>query len=504
VQEDRVYEGYWWRPATPDAKLPGTLSFSQDEVRLELLGAFEDPKPGPMDLPGEARLLGVTKGRELITVENNIGLGLSHNAPGFPVSRYGPHKVLVGALYEEDEEIRFDEVTIRFSDLDVWAATSGFKQDLRFNKDGTSAAGIDVTFTPPEPVDVLLDDDTTLSVTWSFTWSGMKRVTTESAITQRAYFKVASAGGATVDEMLRFVFHLRNFLSLGVGRPIQVLSVIGVHRPPTDAPGEEQERAYPIPVEVLYRVIGRLEGPPGRELMVDDLLFSLGDVLPRREDIFRSWFERQDVVGPVFNRYFYVVHNQNMVGEVKFESYVRALETYDRRSSKTTRIPANEHEARMSEILASVPDVHRDWLLEELRFSNEPNLAARLKVALKRCPTISARLVGNSDERGSFVRKVTVTRNHEVHLDPENERDAATGIPLVVLIYQLRALIEMTLLLDLGFTEDTVDAIFHRTGRYREIEKLREQPNIPPTVAPHAVAKEQEAVDPDQTILGLG
>jgi hypothetical protein len=470
IHDDQTFEGYWWRPGDPDTKLAGTLSFSQDEVRLELLGAFEDPKPGPTDLADEARLHGVTKDRKLITVENNLGLGVSFNSPGFPVSKYGPHIVLVGALYEPGEEVRFEAVTIRFSDLDVWAATSGFKQDLRFNEDRTSAAGIDVTFTPPESVDVVLDDDTTLSVTWSFTWGGMTRVTTESSITQRAQFRVAFARGATIPETLGYVFQLRNFLSLGVGRPIQLLAVTGIHAPT----GEGAEQGHPAPVEVLYRVIGRLEGPQGREPMLDELLFSLGEVLPRKEEIFRSWFERQDVVGPVFNRYFYVVHNRTMAREIQFESYVRALETYDRRSSNSTQIPADEHDARMAEIVASIPEAHREWVLDELRFSNEPKLAARLKATLKRCPTVSKRLIGNSDARGSFVRKVAVTRNYEVHLDPDNEAEAATGVALVILVYQLRVLVETTLLLDLGFAEDKIHSVFERIGRYREIDGLRD------------------------------
>jgi hypothetical protein len=42
--EERKFEGYWWRPSEPENKVPGTLSFSQSDVRLELLGAFEEIK----------------------------------------------------------------------------------------------------------------------------------------------------------------------------------------------------------------------------------------------------------------------------------------------------------------------------------------------------------------------------------------------------------------------------------------------------------------------------
>jgi hypothetical protein len=42
-------------------------------------------------------------------------------------------------------------------------------------------------------------------------------------------------------------------------------------------------------------------------------------------------------------------------------------------------------------------------------------------------------------------------------------------------VYQLRALVETTLLLDLGFTEAMVDAAFDRVRRYEEIDHMRNE-----------------------------
>jgi hypothetical protein len=91
-------------------------------------------------------------------------------------------------------------------------------------------------------------------------------------------------------------------------------------------------------------------------------------------------------------------------------------------------------------------------------------------------PGITSRVVGGSSKRReSFVRRVVATRNYEVHLDPANQADAAAGVALLALVYQLRALVEMTLLLELGFSDDDVDAIFTRVGWYDRIEALRGQ-----------------------------
>jgi ApeA N-terminal domain 1 len=234
--EERTFEGYWWRPSDPETKLPGTLSFSQSDSRLELLGAFEDIKPGPLGAgDDEDRIVGIAKTREWVTLDGCLHLGQSLNFPGFSVTTYGPHMVYVGSAYEADEAIRFDELYVRLSDLDLWALASGFGHEMQWDPSGTSVTKLDVSYTPPEPIEVALDDETTIGITWAWTWNGTEEVTTEARIGQVASFKVRFAEPATVDTCLEYVGRLRTFLTLAVGRPGQVLAVTGVQVPPDDA-----------------------------------------------------------------------------------------------------------------------------------------------------------------------------------------------------------------------------------------------------------------------------
>jgi ApeA N-terminal domain 1 len=101
VLEDREYEGYWWRPDDDGRKVAGRLSFSQREIRLNLLGAFEELEAGPIadQFHDEARILGITGDGKAVTTERNITLGQSFHFPGFPTASFA-HVVLVDAHYE--------------------------------------------------------------------------------------------------------------------------------------------------------------------------------------------------------------------------------------------------------------------------------------------------------------------------------------------------------------------------------------------------------------------
>jgi hypothetical protein len=161
--------------------------------------------------------------------------------------------------------------------------------------------------------------------------------------------------------------------------------------------------------------------------------------------------------------------------EQEFENLTRVLETHHRLVAGPAA-QTREHLERLEAILSSAPEEHREWLEIRLEYSHEPTLSQRLKIAHARCPEIATRAVGNSDARSSFVRKVSLTRNYETQLDPGNREEAARGAELVALTYQLRALVEITLLLEIGFSCEEIAAIFERQdARYRQIEALRAQ-----------------------------
>jgi ApeA N-terminal domain 1 len=494
VLESRHLQGYWWLPSLPDGKVPGTLHFSQADIELELLGGFPQPLDGSSEGDGQEgegpqevvvaldsfltyqpRILGQAQNGEQVTLEGCNGRSLQLGFPRFATSAYGPHFVLIGAWYEPGEEVVFDEITIRYSDLDTWACTSGFEVELNPTLDATGVASLESTFTPPEEIEAVLDEGTTLKVEFPYTVSGMRPLMTELHITQGATIRIVFDTPANIEESLTYVASLRNFLSLAVGRPIRVLSVHGFHNPPADAESDPLTRLRPhkVDVEILYRLVGLPEAP-ARELHPTEMLFTLADIHPRLEQILSTWFAKQELLGPVLARYFHLVHMPPTSVENEFENLVRVLETHHRRTVGAAG-RTSEHEERLSAIQSSVPEEYREWLEKKLKYSHELTLPERLAGALERCPTITSRLIGDSArKKNSFVRKVASTRNYQTHLEPSGQAEAARGARLVTLVKQLRPLVEMTLLLEIGFSCDEVAALFDREGhRYREVEHFK-------------------------------
>jgi hypothetical protein len=274
--------------------------------------------------------------------------------------------------------------------------SSGFGYEMHFDAEGKSVTKLDLSYKPPTAVEVQLDESTSLSITWEWTWSGMDEVTTETRLGQAAKMKVSFADEATLEQCLEYVGRLRNFFSLGVGRPVRVLSVTGVHVPPDDAE----------PGTWLSNSSSRVTCEHWRRTTVEALM-------RRTHATMSTMLERSTASGW-------------------------------RRSSGTA--------------------TSRHSLIDSRKRSR----------GARKSPTGSS--AAHAGRRSRSWGRSSSPGNYEVHLDPENEEHAASGAKLLVLVLQLRTLVEMTLLLDLGFSGEDVDSIFDRIRRYERVDHLKRAP----------------------------
>ena len=462
------HRGLWWLPEQPDGRVGGVLTFSQDDVKLELIGLLPRPEPvpeesGEIELPSgplsRARILGLSTDGKAFTLDDCHATGFNLSSPGLVTETFAPAMIMRGAHYEPDEEVFFDELSIAYTQLDAWVATSGFR--LAPLADGEQM-GVDVSFREPEPVVAHIPGATVeIRFGWSLRDASPQRP--ELRVKQDSGFLLRFNEPTAFKTALDYVYQLRNLVSLGVGRPVTPTRVKGYVLPPEDAEPDPFTRlpARKLGVDLFYRLA---QVPKVKELHPAQMLFTLPDAGERLETLLVNWFAKQELLRPVFDLYFGAVYNRQAYMEQRFLSLMQAIETYHRRSSDETDLPPEDHERRLEEILSATPEEHRHWLGQKLRHSNELWLQRRLDDVLARCPTVVDKLV----RRRSFGYRLSAARNYLTHYDPSLEAQAAHGVDLYPLTVQLQALVEMCLLLELGFDCEEIDGFFERARRYEE------------------------------------
>lgn len=478
--ETHKFKGLWWLPADEATKLSGTLKVTKGDAELELMGHFghklisktETEESYSFSLEERPRIVGLSTTGKRITLERHGVAAPSFHFPGIETSVYRPEVVLIGKTFAEDEEVAFDEIAIRASDLNTWTRVSGF--DMRIGVEAQEETGlaifskVDIHFEAPDDIEIPLDGGEAARIRFNAPSEGIGRGTEHVALTQEAALHLRFDQRANLDEVFRRVGQLRNFLSLAVGRPVAILSVTGYQ---DDYVREESKT--PLPIEVLWEVVHNPE-PPTRPRHPIEMLFTLPEATPDIEAVLKNWFAKQPRLKPVFNLFFGMRYHPSMYLDVKFLAYAQAVETYDFRRRNPYELPPVEHRKRVRSVLDAVPNKWHDWLKMRLASSNYIILDQRIRDVLGECPDVRAKIVGATDEElDAFVTTFKQSRNYYTHYNPKLEKKAATGAALYLLVVQLQAIIEMSLLRELGFTSEAIDAILERVQRYAEVAHFK-------------------------------
>lgn len=441
------YKGLWWLPSDDTEKLSGTLTVTKGDAALELIGHFghellsetETEKAYSLSLAEQPRIVGFSTDGKPITLEGHRVASHTESFPGIPTATYRRDVTLVGKQFADGEEIGFDEISIRASDLNTWTQVSGFGTKVGMEKheekDYYVFSNVEIRFDAPDDIEIPLARGERAFIRFSAPSKGIGPGTDHVALTQEAALHLRFAKRASLSQVFDRVGQIRNFLSLAVGRPVPVLSVTGYQ---DDYVREKAET--PLPIELLWQIPHNPD-PPTRARHPWEMLFTLPEATPDISTVMRNWFAKQERLKPVFNLFFGMQYHPSMYLDVKFLAYAQAVETYDFRRR---RKPGNK------------------------------TLAQRMTDVLGVCRTVSRRIVGIAPgDQVAFIETFKNSRNYYTHYNPKLEKKAARGAVLLLLSIQLQAIIEMSLLRELGLGCRAIDAILQRVRRYDEIEHFK-------------------------------
>jgi hypothetical protein len=441
------FRGLWWLPSDEGEKLPGTLTVRNGEAALELIGHFghellsetDTEKTYSLALAEQLRIVGLSTGGKPITLEGDRLANHIESFPGIPTATYKRNVTLIGKEFADGEEIGFDEISIRASDLNTWTQISGFDgrvgMEKHREKDYLVFSNVEIRFEAPDDIEIPLARGERAFIRFNAPSEGIAPGTDHIALTQEAALHLRFAKRASLDRVFDRVGQIRNFLSLAVGRPVAILSVAGYQ---DDHVRDKTET--PLPIELLWE-IPHNPVPPTRPHHSSEMLFTLPDAKPAISNVMRNWFAKQERLKPVFNLFFGMRYHPSMYLDVKFLAYAQAVETYDYRRRQK---PGNK------------------------------TLAQRMGDVLDECRTVSNRIVGpEQGDQAAFVEAFKNSRNYYTHYNPKLETKAARGAALHLLSIQLQAIIEMSLLRELGFGCRPIGDILQRARRFEEIERFK-------------------------------
>ena len=431
------FKGVWWLPGDEAKRVVGILKFNpEDGADLELMGALSNHSELDSDI-----VLGKTSDGKDITLYGCFQTKFTFNSSGIPTTVIFANIVFEGAHFNTEEEIEFQELSCRYTHLDEWAWMKGI------HITPPTESKLEIKYECPASVKTNISDDYSIEVypiTQTPTYSIVQK---EVNITQRIYIKLISNKPSSFGQQQDKLYHIQNFLSLGVGKPVEIIDFMGR----TEVNKEDYDGFILHPNVRIY-FCTKEASDQYTPLVPQKMLFSLRDIQDDFDMIMRKWFDKEKTLKPVFNLYFGTLYNKDMYLEQRFLSLVQAVESYHRRTRINNEIDPEDHKKRVNAVMESVDDQYKKWIGGRLGYSNEPTLRKRLRELIDECGALIK--LSSSSQKKSFINKVCDTRNYLTHYDVSLFDRAAKESELFKICYMLGVIIEFNLLLEIGFEQE--------------------------------------------------
>jgi len=435
------YEGKWWLPDKPEKQISGTLRFTPDEgAILDLIGSFKDIKDINKMLKLEI-ILGISSNGKKITLHKCFETKSKISSPGLLTSSFRANEIFVGAHFQKSEDIKFRELSIRYSYLDEWVNISGF--DIQY----PDKKVVVIKYKLPEPIQANIGEDYKVFIDFQATYPTHFIVQKEASIKQRTYVRIEHSAEKSLDEYWDIMRYIQNFLSLGITEPVYPLTITGI----TEANKQIiNGRPYNPPVEIYY--CSEISKVP-KTLYPHDMLFTFKDISDRFEIFLKNWFKKANLLKPVYDLYFGTLYNPRMYLQQQFLSLIQAIEAYHRRKFEGKYLSDNDYEPiyeKFKEFInkLAIEPSFKEALKSKLNYGNEYSLRKRLKDLFEKYKEVVDDFIKDKD---IFVNKVVYTRNYLTHYDKNLREKAVDGKQLYYVTQQLKIIIVICLLSELGF-----------------------------------------------------
>ena len=212
------YKGVWWLPDNPDEKLAGICSFTPTQGGdLELIGDFSTL----VDFHTSNEpliILGSTFDGD-VTLYNCFWKQKQKNHGGVKISLYCVNLIFSGVHFYSDSEVKFKSISIHYSLMNMWVNTETFSFRHLADEEQLIYKGWN------QLAKSKINDNYNLSIGIGCgqSISLVEKIT----IDRKVFLTIEATEEKHYYEYSRVMTHVRNFLTLGITKPVSPLIMNG-------------------------------------------------------------------------------------------------------------------------------------------------------------------------------------------------------------------------------------------------------------------------------------
>jgi hypothetical protein len=454
-----TYSGDWWLPHEPGRRLSGDLTSDDVGLVLELRGTFAQGVQEQFRAFGNAVfypiVLGETTNGKLVTVESATQVNMQLRfGTGLGTEKLRPLRFYVGGHARTPNDLTWTRLTFSVRHLREWFGDTGLREEYTVEDD--RFMGYQLSFRYPDGLHADLPGAVVEQL------PGFKL----SGDTQRTRgLEPTAAIRVDVEEEMRFdalaegyLHPLQDLVTLATGAPCPVTELTLGHRDVLQPGGE-----HPVAVEVHY-TSPRLGEESETVLTPHEMLFRAVDIADRFGDAIAGWLAAWEECRATCALLFGMEYIPERAFPTRVLNIAQAAEVFHRVRHPGGVLAPDAQAERLSAVLDSAPEEHRDWLQRALRFSNEPDLGRRLRTLYDGVRPVMEPI---EPDRHAFVEVIVHARNDISHRG--RLPDGTDWGRLLRAVEATRFLLMASLCLELGFTPEETAVVVANNARYQNL-----------------------------------
>jgi hypothetical protein len=358
-----------------------------------------------------------------------------------------------GAHFQAKSELVFNSAYLAYPHLEEWARGSEWLKQTDIPL--ADYAAPEFTINRPRAASLRAEASWGALELWAHVaWGGDLLSTVE--LKRQMWFLATLKDPADLERWQTFIIRpLANFFSLATNGASQVANITVF--------AKQQGEEYLWPVRVVDSRFPALTKPIApRGPYVGYMPLPLREFADRFGDVLTRWIALHQQLPLILDVFFSVHSSRQGYVEHQFFSVAQAVEAYHRLRIRQSELSDGEHVARRDAILDLCPAQHRDWLREQLRYSNELRLRQRLRELLAASPM--TRYIAPDQKQA--IQEIVRYRNAIAHGDADMRPKISGRYGLLHLRAILSLLMQERLLHELGFPESRAASLLHSTREF--------------------------------------
>jgi hypothetical protein len=438
---DFTLNGHWWIPTNPNGAAYGALSYSVDRIKLQLDRALT-PELNTAYSVGSAKIpviLGRTNDSSDVTV-----LGAFYwNSHGHEIDLLA-NEAVIGAHLNDSTLAVVREAVVGFSNLEEWTARPLVQQSI----DGDQRAHFLVAKDLKSDLQV-----SELPNLKRLTLSTDLRVLhdlVETKLTNHSRFTLEFDHLATLRTVTGSVRSLGNLLTLLMDEPVQPTSI------------RLTMQLAPAGPDVFANYVSPARTTLPKKTREFEMLLPFEDLWQAKtaETLFSNWFQKEQVLRPVYDLLLSTIHSRGQYAQSTFLSLAQALESFHRKVYEGEYISRNEYSDIKKALIDAIPvGIDRklsDKLRSMLQFGNELSLKSRLEYLFAGIRRDHLDNLSGTDDCPRFIRSLADIRNYLTHYEGKKPSILESPVEMYNLNRRVTALLLVLLFKYLGVPEDLV------------------------------------------------